>query len=501
MIRDSRFKVRALRFEQLEDRSVPATGLVTANSFSGGIFAPFEDFSGQVNTTSGDVTGDGVDDIITAHGLGAGSASRVRIYDGAALRGQTQAVIVADFFAYSDSPGASPNPGFAGGVFVASADFDGDGADELVTSTGAGGFGHLKVFSFRNSFGQFTGSNPILRTSFYAYPGFLGDIRVETVERAGLPPLLVTASGAGTTLSDIRVYANPLSFGSVPIGVLVPPDAQTFVFPGYLGGVTLATGDTNLDGVDELFVAPVTGTPVISVFSLVAPGPNGFNSLTPIGTGGFPQFPGTLLQTGAASAAFGLFPVTTFVSGPAPQADIRLGSVDVNNDGRDEILTSFVNPGFNSPISVFSLNLGTAGVSQLPSISGFQGFGFFGFLGGEWLASSTFTSPGGITGATFTTPGLTLNTSSTLLNFGTSSATAGGASLTFGTTGANFTTGNPTFGSTPTTFGTTTAPFGTTSATGAGAALTFGGASTPAQTPTTGFFTTPTSTLGPGLIF
>ncbi len=407
-----RFNRAALRFEQLEDRSVPAAGF-TPNNFGGGIFTPFDDFSGQVNAASGDVTGDGIDDIIVAHGLGAGSSSRVRVFDGAAARGGRVA-IVADFFAYSDSPGASVNPGFAGGVFVAAADFDGDGSAELVTSTGAGGFGHLKVFNFRNTFGQFLGNNPILQTSFYAYPGFLGDIRVETINRAGQTPLLVTASGAGTSDSDIRIFANPLAIGSVAVGTFVQPDAQTFVFPGYRGGVSIATGDTNQDSVDELFVSTITGPPVVTTFALVPPGSTPF------------LFPGSTFPPGSAPAAFGLFPGVTFQTGPAPQSDIRLGSADVNFDGRDEILVSFVNNGVNSPIGVFALNAN--GVTQLAPITGFQGFGYFGFINASWLASSTFTAPGGVVGGstTFTTTGTTFTTGGTAFS---STVTPGSASF------------------------------------------------------------------------
>lgn len=348
-----------LNAEPLEDRSVPATFI--PNAFGGGTFAPFDNPALEVRSASGDVNGDGVADIITAEGPGAGSGSRVRIFDGRAARFAAQAVPIADFYAYSDGPGASTVPGFAGGLFVASADFNGDGFAEVVTSPGAGASGHIKVFDC-NAGGSFAGSAPALRASFFAYPGFQGEIRVAALSPVlGATPLLATASGAGTTQSDVRLYANVFGIGQVDSGTLVVPRSQSFPYPGYLGGVSVAGGSNG-----QLFVSPNTAASQVSTFTL------------------------------SPFASISLTPGVTFQTGFIAPTDVRLGSADVNGDGVLDVLTSSVVSGATSPISAFSpANDFTA----LNTLSGFQGFGFF---GDAWLGAGAFTgaavSPAGAIG-------------------------------------------------------------------------------------------------------
>ena len=74
-------------------------------------------FFGGVRVALGDVNGDGVRDIITAPGPGGGP--HVRIWNGVDL------TEMGGFFAY--------NPAFAGGVYVAAGDVDGDGRADIVT--------------------------------------------------------------------------------------------------------------------------------------------------------------------------------------------------------------------------------------------------------------------------------------------------------------------------------------------------------------------------------
>src|SRR6185369_1692953 len=116
------------------------------------IFAYAPTFTGGVRVAIGDVTGDGVDDIVTAPGSGGGP--HIRVFDG------VTGTCKKEFFAYA--------PSFTGGVFVAVGDFDGDGYADIVTGAGAGGGPHVRVFN---------GKSLGLITEFFAFSAsFLGGV-------------------------------------------------------------------------------------------------------------------------------------------------------------------------------------------------------------------------------------------------------------------------------------------------------------------------------------
>jgi hypothetical protein len=90
--------------------------------------------------------------------------------------------ILADFNAY--------NPGFAGGVFVAAGDVNGDGRADFVTGADAGGGPHVRIF------------DAVTRTEirgFFAYgAGFTGGVRVGTTDFNGDGIAdIITGAGAG----------------------------------------------------------------------------------------------------------------------------------------------------------------------------------------------------------------------------------------------------------------------------------------------------------------
>ena len=98
-----------------------ATGNVVRDFFA---FEPT--FTGGVTLTLGDVTGDGIPEIIV--GADAGGGPRVRVLDGASNAPRT----IADFFAFEQT--------FAGGVRLASgSDLSGDGVADLLIAAGPGG--------------------------------------------------------------------------------------------------------------------------------------------------------------------------------------------------------------------------------------------------------------------------------------------------------------------------------------------------------------------------
>ena len=369
---------KALCLECLEDRLVPTGFFLTGvggftnpaqpnvrfyNAFSDsgntstvlppGDLAAFPGgFAGSVRVANGDVNGDGYDDFITAQGPGTGSGSLVKIFDGRSALVLGSRVEIASFFVYSDTPGASQTPGFGGGVFVATGDFNHDGWDELVVTAGAGARGHVKVFDFHGAGDVFLGSTPVLRTSFFAYTDFAGEIRVTTL-RANGTTYLVTGSGAGTTQTDVRLYADAFTIGEVPDLTFVNPFQQTFPFPGFLGGVSVAAGDTDGDGNEELFVSTSVGPATVSVFDIR-------NLSAPKYT--FDAFPGFL-------------------------GEVRLGAADVNGDGRVEVLTSTGDsPGAEGAhVKAWTLVNGTP--QELRSF-----FAYAGYINGVFLSTRDFTT-------------------------------------------------------------------------------------------------------------
>jgi type VI secretion system (T6SS) baseplate-like injector VgrG/VCBS repeat protein/FG-GAP repeat protein len=186
-------------------------------------------FAGGVRVASGDVNGDGVADIITGAGPGAGA--HVKVFDGAS------GAEIRSFFAY----GAS----FAGGVYVAAGDVNGDGWADIITGAGAGApGGHVKVFDGR------TGAE--LR-SFFAYgAGFSGGVRVAAGDVNGDGQVdIVTGAGPGAG-PHVKVFD----------GASGAEIRSFFAYtPSFAGGVFVAAGDVTGDGRADIVTGADAGTP------------------------------------------------------------------------------------------------------------------------------------------------------------------------------------------------------------------------------------------------
>ena len=185
-------------------------------------------FTGGVRVATGDVNGDGVADIITGAGPGAGP--HVKVFDG-----RTNAEI-RSFFAYG--------PTFLGGVFVAAGDVNGDGFADIITGAGPGAGPHVKVFDGR--------TNAEIR-NFFAYGAtFAGGVRVAAgdVNGDGFADIITgVGPGAGPHVKvfDGRTTAEIRSFFAYD--------------PSFTGGVFVAAGDVNGDGRDDIVTGPDAGGP------------------------------------------------------------------------------------------------------------------------------------------------------------------------------------------------------------------------------------------------
>jgi hypothetical protein len=192
-------------------------------------------FMGGVRVAVGDVTGDGIPDIITAPGASGGPD--IRVFDG--VTGQ----LVREFMAY--------NPAFLGGVYVAVGDVQGTGVGDIITGADAGGGPHVEVFN---------GQNLSVIYSFMAYnPGFTGGVRVAAgdVNGDGFADIITGAGPGGGPHVEV--------FSGKDLSVL-----QSFMAynVGFTGGVYVAAGDINGDGKADIITgAGAGGGPHVEAFS------------------------------------------------------------------------------------------------------------------------------------------------------------------------------------------------------------------------------------------
>jgi len=198
------------------DEGVIAHGLdgksrVVAGSANGVILFDNQVFGagnvrGEVNVASGDVDGDGFDEIICGHGDGGNS--QVRVFE---LNG-TQIFSKKVFW------GGNPS----GEVHLASGDVDGDGVDEIICGHGYGGNSQVKVFELdgtlifnQNVFGSGNSNGEVHLASgdvdgdgvdeIICGHGYGGNSRVSVFELNGTMIFNKKFFGAGNTNGEVHV--------------------------------------------------------------------------------------------------------------------------------------------------------------------------------------------------------------------------------------------------------------------------------------------------------
>ena len=195
---------------------------------------PFR-FEGGINSVSGDVNGNGKMEVIATPGAGGGP--QVRIFS---LSGE----LLSQFFAYDQD--------FRGGVNVATGDINGDGKKEIITGAGPGGGPHVRIFD----------QNGELLGQFFAYDqDFRGGVNVLGINVCGKregTEEIVTAPQKDHS-PEIRIFNKEflliekfLAYGK-----------------GFKGGVNIAGGDLNRNGVEEIVTgAGIGGGPHVRYFDI-----------------------------------------------------------------------------------------------------------------------------------------------------------------------------------------------------------------------------------------
>jgi uncharacterized repeat protein (TIGR01451 family) len=210
-------------------------------------------FRGSVRVATGDLTGDGVDEIVVAPGPGRVGQIRVFTVDGIELPQYRT-------FAFG--------PDYRGGVDVAVGNIDGIGGNEIIASRSRG-LSRVNVFGVDPHAGDPVTNAPI--RTFVGIPGLY-------------------RNGAVVTAGDYGTYANGMMFSTVADGIdeiavgsnagiraqvrvfdvsTTPRQVGSFfaIRPGFRGGVTLSSARWNDDTTDDIIVgAGVGGGSIVEVY-------------------------------------------------------------------------------------------------------------------------------------------------------------------------------------------------------------------------------------------
>ena len=194
-------------------------------------------FTGGVRVATGDVTGDGIDDLAVVAGPGGGP--RLRVLDG------VTGAELYNFFTYE--------PTFRDGLYVALGDVNGDGFADMVTGTSPGGGPRVTVYSGRDG---------TQIADYFAYGSdFRGGVRVAAGDTDGDGVAeVITAPGVGA-------IPNVLAWGGAPLA----PKLSFLAFdPSYIGGVFVGSGPAGPSGHADILVGSgllYPGTPVMRAFN------------------------------------------------------------------------------------------------------------------------------------------------------------------------------------------------------------------------------------------
>lgn len=199
-------------------------------------------FVGGTRVAAGDVTGDGIPDVVA--GAGPGGGPNVRVFDGMTF--QPLGGFFGSFFPFDTA--------FSGGVYVAAGDVNGDGFADVICGADAGGGPNVVTFSGKD------GSQLV---NFFAFdPAFSGGVRVAAgdIDGDGKAEIICGAGVRGGPNVTVFNQAGAMMQSFFPFD------------PAFTGGVYVGAGDLNGDGkADVVAGAGAGGGPTVSSFDLSGP--------------------------------------------------------------------------------------------------------------------------------------------------------------------------------------------------------------------------------------
>jgi hypothetical protein len=206
-------------------------------------------FRGGVRVAVGDVTGDGIPDIVTAPG--AGRAPEVRVFQGKmSPTGQYSAALLTKFNGTAAT--------FLGGLNVAAGDVNGDGRQDIIVAKGAGALPQVSVFN----------GNTLTTTQSLIGPIFNG---VENTFRGGVTVAANDLNNDGR--AEVIVARGP---GGPPTVNVFSYTTNAYVLnksfnafaATFSGGVFVAAGDFDGDGISDIICGAGAGwLPMVNVYS------------------------------------------------------------------------------------------------------------------------------------------------------------------------------------------------------------------------------------------
>jgi hypothetical protein len=202
-------------------------------------FAYGANFFGGVRVGTGDINDDGVDDIIT--GAGDGGGPHIRVFDGSLMQITPTPTDIGgplgSFFAF--------DPNFAGGVFVAGGDINGDGRDDIIAGAGQGGGPRVSVFATTLPTYNDVNNQRTILVDFFAFPSdFAGGVTVGSTQGSDDDGIddIVTGAGPGGGPA-VRIFSGDT-------GTAVELDSFFAFDPTFSGGVFVGGG---VDGPPSIF--------------------------------------------------------------------------------------------------------------------------------------------------------------------------------------------------------------------------------------------------------